>query len=98
MLDINTITKGAVNQNSILSINVTNPESIKNQKNIQSVNFLKNPSTLNSADIMLEKYLQGNLKIFISSKVDFIPIGIIFLNFFTCSAYVIKVISLINFS
>ena len=34
MLDINTITKGAVNQNSILSINVTNPESIKNQKNI----------------------------------------------------------------
>ncbi len=45
MLDINTITKGAVNQNSILSINVTNPESIKNQKNIQSVNFLKNPST-----------------------------------------------------
>ena len=36
MLNINMITKGAINQNSILSMNVANPESVKNQNNIQS--------------------------------------------------------------
>ncbi len=46
MLNINMITKGAINQNSILSMNVANPESVKNQNNIQFINFLKNkPST-----------------------------------------------------
>lgn len=42
MLNINNKVKGAVNQNSILFLNVADSESIKNQKNIQSVNFLKN--------------------------------------------------------
>ena len=42
MLNINMTTKGAINQNSILSINLPDPESIKNQKNIKTINSLKN--------------------------------------------------------